>query len=539
MGHRPVVLGIVLAALLPAPARAFDPRAEAQNYSKSNERAQYDFERPEREYDTNVRGVSGFVEAAGIGLRDPSRHPITTCAPRYNACAGDTRTYDWGGRIGLSVPVLWKNRQGAQISGTVWSAFRPSGVAPARGPLVVITTGSAGAPETIYWTQAQALAKHGYVVLTWESQGQGRSDTFGPGPGGVPSEDYANFRDGTSEALDFGLSARNPLRELVDPTRVGLAGHSYGAVAVSEIASRDARVDAVVAWDWLAPDVCDVYELGTQDFCVGRPRRPLPPRVPGLNVSNDYDFTGSPTTSDPDRDARGRAVDPFAARGVDVMSVVIRGGTHYECPYIPNEALGATLRGIDLCGWYTLAWFDKYLRGDPTADARLLSDRWRHDALGAQVDPGHDADALSFYYRSRAAFHRDDGSPYRCDDLRTGCPGQVPQAEDCYPGAFSVDVERVRGPFATCPAGAGARRATGLRLPGTRACVRARRLRVRLPPGVRDARLIVAGHRTRVLRRRTTVVRLPRSRTGRWRVTLAATLADGRGARLQRRYRAC
>ena len=531
-----LTLVLALAASPPAPALAYDPQTEASNYSKSNERAQYDFDRPERFRATNVDRASGFVESAGIALKDPSRHPITTCAPRYNACAGDTRTYDWGGKIGLSIPVLWTNRHGAHISGTVWSAFPPSGVAPARGPLIVITTGSAQAPETIYWTQAQALAKRGYVVLTWESQGQGRSDTFGTSLGGMPSEDYANFRDGTTEALDFALSARNPLRELVDPTRVGLAGHSYGAVAVSEVASRDPRVDAVVAWDWLTADVCDLYESGTQDFCPDRPRRPIAPRVPGLNISNDYDFSGSPTTGDPDPDARGRAFAPFVARGVDVMSVVIRGGTHYECPYIPNEALGATLRGIDLCGWYTLAWFDKYLRGDPTADPRLLSDRWRHDPLGAQVDPNHDPNALSFYYRSRVAIHRADGSAYRCDDLRAGCPGQIPQAADCYPGPFSIDVERVRGPLSTChteAAGPGPR----LRLRSARACLPGRSLRVRLPAGARDARLRIAGHGSRTLRHRTTDVRLPRSR--RWRVTLTATLAGGRTARATRAYRAC
>jgi hypothetical protein len=35
-----------------------------------------------------------------------------------------------------------------------------------------------------------------------------------------------------------------------------------------------------------------------------------------------------------------------------------------------------------MIAWYTTAWFDKYVKHDPTADARLLTNRWRHDAAG-------------------------------------------------------------------------------------------------------------------------------------------------------------
>ena len=63
---------------------------------------------------------------------------------------------------------------------------------PAKRPLIVITNGSVQAPQQLYWGQAAALAKHGYVVVTWDPQGQGRSDTFGDGVDrldGVPSQE--------------------------------------------------------------------------------------------------------------------------------------------------------------------------------------------------------------------------------------------------------------------------------------------------------------------------------------------------------------
>ena len=58
------------------------------------------------------------------------------------------------------------------------------------------------------------------------------------------------------------------------------------------------------------------------------------------------------------------------------MQVNIRGGTHYEYSYIPGVEFDATLRGLDMAIWYTAAWFDKYLKSDPSADRRLLTTRW-------------------------------------------------------------------------------------------------------------------------------------------------------------------
>ena len=45
----------------------------------------------------------------------------------------------------------------------------------------------------------------------------------------------------------------------------------------------------------------------------------------------------------------------------------------------------ATLRGADEIDWYTTAWFDKYVKGDPSADSRLLTNRWHSDKLEAAV----------------------------------------------------------------------------------------------------------------------------------------------------------
>src|SRR5206468_1919255 len=57
---------------------------------------------------------------------------------------------------------------------------------------VVITTGSVQGSERMYWWLAQDLAERGYVVLTYDVQGQGRSETF-PHQGDVADLPYCDL----------------------------------------------------------------------------------------------------------------------------------------------------------------------------------------------------------------------------------------------------------------------------------------------------------------------------------------------------------
>ena len=239
--------------------------------------------------------------------------------------------------------MLWTARNGATISGHVWATR----AGPQQRPGVVITNGSVQADEQMYWYAAQTLAKAGYVVLTWDPQGQGQSDVPGEGP------DASEGVPGQSDGRPFYVGQWDP------------------------------RVKAIVAWDNLGPaDPAAGGRLG---------ERPCP--------------------ADPDPLARSAQSLAYSRAGVDTGQLVIRGGTHYECSFIANAAFGATLRGADLTAWYTTAWFDRYVKGDPSADARLLTTGW--------------LDAFSFYYRSRL-----DIGGFTCEDLRGGCPGIVPGEVD-------------------------------------------------------------------------------------------------------------
>src|SRR3954447_7308758 len=284
--RRGIAAVLLLAGVIAAPAvAAFDPVVESKNYSKVEERQRI-YDTPE--YQAKLRAVSqqNFTNALAMQAADPEREFVSDlCWSGGDGCAGDVRLYDWQAKgYGIVQPVLFTARNGATLSGHLWATR----AGPAHRPGIVITNGSVQANEQLYWFAAQALAKAGYVVMTWDPQGQGQSDTRGEAPDqdeGYPAQtDGRPFFDGTEDAIDFfysspqspykpvtscssgtdhnpkqvrrvkaGLDAAyNPFWSLLDHKRLGLAGHSYGAAGVSYIGQWDPRVSAVVAWDNLS-----------------------------------------------------------------------------------------------------------------------------------------------------------------------------------------------------------------------------------------------------------------------------------------------
>jgi hypothetical protein len=66
---------------------------------------------------------------------------------------------------------------------------------------------------------------------------------------------------------------------------------------------------------------------------------------------------------------------------------------------------------------------------------RLLTNRWRSDAREAGIDPNHDGNTFSFYYRSRLNVRLAGGTRFACENLRQGCPGLV--TDDRRPADYS------------------------------------------------------------------------------------------------------
>ncbi len=428
----------VLACVFASSAAAYDPATELSNFSKINERYESDQANPEYQLSELTIGSANSLDLLARDAEERDRLSLSLCASGFNGCAGDVRVYDWAGRLGVQQPFVYVNRNGSHIEGHTWVSARTLRRGK-RVPGIVIETGSVQAPERLYWWAAQVLAAHGYLVTTFDVQGQGRSDTFGSGAemfAGVPAQDGVHFVEDLEDALDFFHSTRaapyvpsapgaaslqdsevaagdtdafNPIAPLLDRRHVGIAGHSLGAFSASVVQGTDPRVDALVAWDNLS--------AGEE----------VTPRIPALGMSADYFLVPTPYTEQPDPLGKNEGFVHWQEAGVDAMQVNLRGGTHYEWSYISNPAFPASLRGIDTAAWYTTAWFDKYLKADPSADRRLLTRRWEADPLEAAVDPGGDGNMLSFYFRSSTDFSlsRRDGTlgarRAGCDDMRAGC----------------------------------------------------------------------------------------------------------------------
>src|SRR5437762_1838618 len=344
-------------------AHAFDPAAEAKNYAKIEER-QTIYDTPA--YQALLLQVSTQNEAAAVAMQaaDPERDFMGhLCARGDNGCAGDARLYDWQAKgYGIVQAVLFTARSGATISDHVWATR----AGPAKRPGIVITNGSLQAPERLYWFAAQTLAKAGYVVLTSDPQGQGQSDEQGEAPDqneGSPAQtDGRPFFDGTEDAINFFLctarhpyepvpscssgtshapkqdrrvragldAAYNPFWRMLDPRRIGLAGHSYGAAGVSYIGQWDPRVKAIVAWDNLGPpDPNRPFNGGPiEQPCPANPAaRSVPPITkPALGMSADYFLTPTPYATDPDHDGN-----VFSFYYPSRLDIGLTGGGRFDC----------------------------------------------------------------------------------------------------------------------------------------------------------------------------------------------------------------
>jgi predicted dienelactone hydrolase len=97
-------------------------------------------------------------------------------------------------------------------------------------------------------TVAERLASHGFVVIAVDHVG----NTLWDQPSGLPIDTTTlALRVGDVRfALDAALNGVVPaeLHAIVDPTRVGVVGHSFGAVTAGKVAQDDPRIGA--AWRW-------------------------------------------------------------------------------------------------------------------------------------------------------------------------------------------------------------------------------------------------------------------------------------------------
>ncbi len=428
--RRPVHLllaALAAVALLAPPAVADDytdpdyAQHEADNLTRGRGMQLYQLTSPD--YHAAFIGASGdsFLNAQAHQVNDARYGRAYVGASQYMSTWGVGNAEDYFDVTPREVAFL--SQTGAKLYGHIWGDEQPG-----PRPGVVITTGSIQGSNQMYWWAARALAAAGYTVLTYDVQGQGQSETFGHEPGsaaptteGVPFQQSFNFVQGTIDAMRFFLSTpedpylpvgwteddvalqqafsdgerldwHNPGHAALDRDHIGIAGHSLGAAAVSEVqqcadsSDRYLEVEAchgeaypiraVIGWDQLR---------GGEDIV---------PVVPGMNQAADGYFlspTPSPTAPDPEEHLTAHRA--WTAAGLDTYTVVVRAGTHLEWSQVAYHG-PATRYGEALAAYYTVAWMDRWVPHDPARNAAA------HQALLEGPRPADEAAPSSAAYMS-------------------------------------------------------------------------------------------------------------------------------------------
>jgi dienelactone hydrolase len=408
MGIRVAAVAALLAALLCAVAHAApsdapfdctgpagDPAPDTPQWH-AREQAN-DWCGEQRAYDTSTNPLFGtssaltFFGSAGQKLEDPYRDAVK-----------------WNGTRGRYTEISFPTSDGKQLKGAL---FRPPATKKGPYPGVLIVHGGAAYQEMYLWG-AEGLAESGYEVMTFQI----------PEPENAQSDFHYPY---AKDALNWFLTT--PLASDLDRSRIGLAGHSAGGVAVSRLGQEDPRVSAIVSWDRAQSS-------------------PMPAnlklRTPALFVVADFNCqkvpvcVPQPYTSPPDPKGPGNKDEDYQrlrAAGIDTMKIALRAATHLD---FTQFGIGTGSRyGAATTFYYTRAWFDRYLKGSKIGAKRLVAKRFDRSGdvtniSGGVWEPATNSnvpafiagqpvvDRLSFHFRS--AYYLDKGR-LNCEDIRAGC----------------------------------------------------------------------------------------------------------------------
>ena len=311
----------------------------------------------------------------------------------------ETYTEDPNDHRELPVQIWYPVDITAQTAGSA-NGGAPVSARQATYPLIIFSPGALGPRDSNDSTYLE-LASHGYIVAAVDHTYQSAYTSFPDGRVTLfspifmqemqahvqatlvdPIEDERILRGWIAihmADLDFVVDQlegvnrgdpQGPLARKMDLGRTGLIGHSLGGVSVAEFCRQDPRCQAAVNLDGpLFADQLSVTSDWQQTLVETPFPRPLLQMYSGV-LYNDPRYYG--TIYVPNRTAHERATEPAYA-------LVFEGAGHSNFTDLPliSPMLAKVLgigtinpyRCIRIVNTYTLAFFDRYLKGQ---DAPLL-----------------------------------------------------------------------------------------------------------------------------------------------------------------------
>lgn len=260
------------------------------------------------------------------------------------------QVYNWYGNpyyndgVAL-VPVHFKNRYGTPLYGEIVLPKRGT-VPPTAGPFpTILALEGLNTNVAMYRWWHQRFADAGYLVFAFDFGGQGHS---GDRVAGDPGNNVQDAEDALTYLLE-----QSPVRSTLDRARVGVIGHSMGAIATLGLQAVEPRLKAAVA---AAP--------------ISEQSAPFDANpIPVMIQTGDDDGPIAPIP----------LANPVVVRPVyeklsgDRAFIVVEGSSHATWTNYP--LLPAASWSFDVAGAYSLAWMDWQLRGDPAALTVLRSAR--------------------------------------------------------------------------------------------------------------------------------------------------------------------
>lgn len=300
----------------------------------------------------------------------------------------------------VTVPSVVAGSDQAEYDGII---VRPKAVPKGRRlPGVVVLHGRGGNLCGLWWA-ARLLAAHKYVALVVSMDA------------GVDVAHASDIADvAARSSVSFLRGHQDPYGRYLDRGDLGLVGHSQGSMGVSRAQGELPQVKAIVGMD-------NLRAFGHDDpggiGCAVAGTLPVTPKVPGLGIGSE---TGCGQRTDKLAGYHAwRGIAPAATSvprpPLATMEVVLAHSQHGG--FGGGGSHDAThLNQLKASGYYMLAWFDRWLKGDQGAQSRLLSPM----PLGVPIDDLLSAKSPMGPNPSPAAFHSAAYLPgvIDCENLR-------------------------------------------------------------------------------------------------------------------------